>query len=94
MIAFAAPAYADQHAVLPDIMMGTWCPIETGSTDNNSIFHYERTNDRSNCSDPVQAPCCGTMLCCEIAELLPGVREGTGTFKFWYLGTPADFRSM
>ena len=27
-------------------------------------------------------------------ELLAGVREGTGTFKFWYLGTPADSRSM
>jgi hypothetical protein len=52
MIAFAVPAYADQHVTLPDTMLGTWCPIETGSTEDNSIFHYERTNDPSNCSDP------------------------------------------
>jgi hypothetical protein len=52
MVAFAAPAYADQNAVLPDIMMGTWCPIETGTADDSTIFHYERTDDPGNCSDP------------------------------------------
>ena len=34
------------------------------------------------------------MECSLVTQLLPGVREGTGAFKFWYLGTTSDSRSM